>query len=190
METLRTFIALELPEQVKEKLARLQQKFMDSTSGVRWVKPDNIHLTLKFLGSTRVKKVEEVSMILDRIAQGVSPFVLNVGGIGAFPNPKNPKVIWAGIQANACCAHFQERLETALAAAGFSREDRPFSPHLTIGRLKDGRMRKELGSLLEEFSNEHIGRFEASHVVFFRSDLEPAGPVYARIKDIELVAKK
>ena len=190
METLRTFIALELPEQAKKKLSLLQQKFMEGTAGVKWVKPDNIHLTLKFLGSTREDKAEEVSRVLEQAAQGVSPFVFDIAGIGAFPNTKNPKVLWAGLSADERLSAFQEGLETALAAIGFSREDRPFSPHLTFGRLKDGRARKELSGLLEKLSNENIGRVEASHVIFFRRDLQPSGPVYSAIKDIELSAKK
>jgi len=188
METLRTFIALELPGEIKDKLTRLQQRFTQRTAGVRWVKPGAMHLTLKFLGPTREDQVSGVAGVLEQTASGVAPFVFDVAGIGAFPNTRNPKVIWAGMSFDARLSTFQEQLETGLARIGFPKEKRSFSPHLTLGRVREGAARKELSSLIDEYGNENIGRVEATRVVFFRSELMPSGPVYSVLKDINLHA--
>jgi len=188
METLRTFIALELPDIVREKLVEIQRRFMQRTAGVRWVKPDAMHLTLKFLGATREDQVSGVAGVLEQTASGVAPFVVDVAGIGAFPNARNPKVIWAGISFDTRLAGFQEQLETGLARIGFPKEKRSFAPHLTLGRVREGAARKELSSIIDEYGNENIGRVEASRVIFFRSELMPSGPVYSVLKDINLHA--
>jgi 2'-5' RNA ligase len=186
MKTLRTFIALELPEDLKEKLSQIQQIFIQNTGGIRWVKPENIHLTLKFLGSTSEDKVEEVFRILEQTVRGFPCFAFTVSGLGAFPNPRNPKVIWAGIQANSQLFSFQKQLEDGLSSIGFSREKRSFSPHLTLGRVKDPQVRKNLRDILEKYIDEDWGNYEASWIIFYRSDLKPAGPVYSILKKIEL----
>jgi 2'-5' RNA ligase len=188
METLRTFIALELPAEILERLARLQQRLMQRCSGVRWVKPGAMHLTLKFLGPTREDQVSGVAGVLEQAARGAAPFQLEVAGIGAFPNTRNPKVIWAGIGFDTRLADFQEQLEAGLARIGFPKEKRSFAPHLTLGRVREGAARKELGSLIDEYGSEAIGRVAAERVVFFRSELMPAGPVYSVLSDINLHA--
>ncbi len=187
MESIRTFIALELPAELKAVLARMQKTFMQSTAGVKWVRPEAIHLTLKFLGATSMEKVDMVCGVLDHLTRDVAPFSFDATGMGAFPNSRNPKVIWAGLQVEDRLKVFQEELETALADKGFAAEDRPFAPHLTLGRLKDGLARKDIAGLIERFSSEHFGRFEADHVIFFKSELKPSGPVYKAIKDITLM---
>ena len=186
METIRTFIALEIPEDLKETLSHIQQKFIQKTGGTRWVKPENIHLTLKFLGPTREDKVGEVCRVLEQTARGISRFTFNVSGLGAFPNTRNSKVIWAGIETDKQLFSFQEKLEDALSSVGFPREKRSFSAHLTLGRVKDTRTRKDLRNILEEYSHVGLGGFEFSRVIFFRSDLQPSGPVYSVLKDIKL----
>ena len=185
MEFIRTFIALEIPEDLRETLSRVQQKLIQKTGGIRWVKPENIHLTLKFLGSTRKDKAEEVCRVLEQTAEGISPFAFNVSGVGAFPNIRNPKVIWAGINADDSLLLFQKKLEDALSSVGFPKEKRSFSPHLTLGRVKDTKARKDLRNILEKYSNEGLGSFEFLRIIFFRSDLQPSGPVYSVLKDVE-----
>ena len=187
MESIRTFIALELPAGLKAGLARMQKTFMQSTAGVKWVRPESIHLTLKFLGATSMEKVSEVCVVLDHLTRDTGPFSFDVTGMGAFPNSRNPKVIWAGMQVEDRLNAFHQNLETALAAMGFAAEDRPFAPHLTLGRLRDGLARKDIAGLIEQFSAERFGRFEADHIIFFKSELKPSGPVYSALKDILLL---
>jgi 2'-5' RNA ligase len=186
MELIRTFIALELPGQLKQKLSEVQQMFMQRVSGVRWVRPEQIHLTLKFLGATARDKVPAVGSVLETVAGDGGPFLFSVAGLGAFPNSRNPKVVWAGITTDDCLARFQQQLEEGLSSLGFGREDRPFAPHLTLGRVRDGRSRRELRELLEQHSQNELGSFSASRLIFFRSDLQPSGPVYTILKEIEL----
>ncbi|MCX5899785.1 MAG: RNA 2',3'-cyclic phosphodiesterase [Proteobacteria bacterium] len=187
MESIRTFIALELPDELKMSLARLQKTFMQSTAGVKWVRPESVHLTLKFLGATSMEKVGTVCRVLERLARDVSPFFFEVSGIGAFPNSRNPKVLWAGLRVEDRLKAFQEALETELADIGFATEGRPFAPHLTLGRIRDGLVRKDIAGLIERFSAERFGGFTSDHIIFFKSDLKPSGPVYEAIKDITLM---
>lgn len=186
MDSIRTFIALELPEELKTSLGRLQAALRDLVPGVKWVRPENMHLTLKFLGDTSPGRVAPVASVLERLAAGRAPFFFDAAGIGAFPNCRNPKVLWAGLQAGQSLNLFYGELEAALADLGFAREARPFAPHLTLGRLRDGRARKALAGLLEQYGSERFGRFAADRIVFFKSDLRPSGPVYEALKSITL----
>ncbi|MBN2108238.1 MAG: RNA 2',3'-cyclic phosphodiesterase [Deltaproteobacteria bacterium] len=187
MESIRTFIALELPAGLKAVLARMQKTFMQRSAGVKWVRPESIHLTLKFLGATSMEQVDRVCGVLDHLTRNVEPFPFDVTGLGAFPNSRNPKVIWAGMQVEGRLKAFHQELETALAAVGFAAEDRAFAPHLTLGRLRDGLARKDVAGLIEQFSSEQFGRFEGDHIIFFKSELKPSGPVYMALKDITLL---
>jgi 2'-5' RNA ligase len=154
---------------------------------VRWVKPDNIHLTLKFLGPTDEGLVEPISAILANLCRRVPPFRPQIAGLGAFPNSRNPKVVWVGMPGGMIeLAAFQQLLEDALAHLGFAREKRLFSPHLTLGRVKEGRGKKELEQLIEEYRNKDLGTVAADTIVFFKSDLQPSGPVYSALKTIRL----
>ena len=187
MAKIRTFIALELPQELKKALADLQAELRSRTDCVRWVKPEQIHLTLKFLGPTEEGLVEPVARILSNLAQGVTPFRTQIAGLGAFPNSRNPKIIWVGMpgdQGN--LLQFQEQLEDALAHVGFAKEKRPFSPHLTLGRVKEGKGKRELEQLIETYQSKDLGSFAADTIVFFRSDLHPTGPVHSVLKIIKL----
>jgi len=187
MAKIRTFIALELPQELKKALADLQAELRSRTDCVRWVKPEHIHLTLKFLGPTEEGLVEPVARILSNLAQGVTPFRTQIAGLGAFPNSRNPKVIWVGMpgdQGN--LLQFQEQLEDALAHVGFAKEKRSFSPHLTLGRVKEGKGKRELEQLIETYQSKDLGKFAADTIFFFRSDLHPTGPVYSALKTIKL----
>jgi len=185
MEKIRTFIALEIPDELRRKLCLVQKQCMQRIEGVKWVNPDTIHLTLKFLGSIRCDRVEAVCTAMAQAAEGVGPFCFTVTGLGAFPSVRNPKVVWAGIQDDRI-VRFQKKIEEALCPAGFSREQRPFTPHLTIGRVRVARAKHGLRTVLEEFSREVLGSFESSRLSFIQSDLQPAGPVYTVLKDIDL----
>jgi 2'-5' RNA ligase len=187
MAKIRTFIALELPEALKKAFANLQARLREQTDCVRWVRPDHIHLTLKFLGPTDEGLVEPVSRILENISKSAPPFSLMMAGIGAFPNTRNPKVVWAGMQGPIdTLIKFQASLEQALSVVGFAQEKRPFAPHLTLGRVKDSRGKKNLEMVLEKFKAQEIGTYTADTIVFYRSDLQPAGPIYSALKTIQL----
>jgi 2'-5' RNA ligase len=176
-----------LPEDLKRGLQKLQDTVGKHTYCVRWVKPDNIHLTLKFLGEIDESQVVPIGRILDNMTSGMAPFKLQVKGLGAFPNARNPKVIWMGMDDNQQrLVFFQEKLEETLAAIGFTPEKRDYSPHLTLGRVKDSRGKRDIEQIIEKYKNEDLGYFTADTIIFFQSDLQPSGPVYSSLKTIQL----
>jgi 2'-5' RNA ligase len=187
MAKIRSFIALDLPEDLKKGLQNLQDKARKHTDCVRWVKPDNIHLTLKFLGAIEESQVDPIARILENMTTGIAPFKLQVKGFGAFPNARSPKVIWVGMDDNQeRVVLFQEKLEETLAAIGFAPEKRTYSPHLTLGRVKESRAKRDIEQLIEKYKDEDLGYFTAGSIVFYRSDLQPSGPVYSSLKTIQL----
>ena len=185
MEYFRTFIALEIKENIKELLAEVQHKIGSEIGGIKWVKPNNLHLTLKFLGPTREDKIEDISDILEDIVGSFTRFNVSVSGFGAFPSSHNPKVIWAGLKADDVLYKIQKDIDISLESLGFVKEKRPFSPHLTIGRLRDSRAKKKLRDALEQIRTEP-GSFEAEKITFYKSGLMPEGPVYTGLKSVKL----
>ena len=185
MEYYRTFIALEIKENIKELLSGVQRKIGSGIGGIKWVKPNNLHLTLKFLGPTREDKIEYISDILEDTAGGFTRFNVSVSGFGAFPSSHNPKVIWAGLKADDVLYKIQKDIDISLESLGFVKEKRPFSPHLTIGRLRDSRAKKKLRDALEQIRTEP-GSFEAEKITFYKSGLMPEGPVYTGLKSVKL----
>lgn len=185
MEHFRTFIALEIKENIKELLASVQQKIGSKTGGIKWVKPRNMHLTLKFLGPTREDIIEDISDILENAAEGLNSFNVSVSGLGAFPSSNNPKVIWAGLKVDDVLYKIQKDIDISLESLGFAKEKRPFSPHLTIGRVRDSRTKKTLRDVFEQVRTEPRS-FEAENITFYKSELMQEGPVYTVLKSVKL----
>jgi len=135
-EIIRTFIAIELPENIHNKLQKLQDDLRASMPDVRWTKPTNIHLTLKFLGDVEASRIDRIGEILKGIARNYSPFEMNLAGIGAFPNSRKPSIIWTGVEKGAGqLIEIAKNIESAMEKIGFPKEKRPFKPHLTVGRI-------------------------------------------------------
>ena len=192
---LRTFIAIELPEPVKEALHGLNGRLRDSGARATWVKPENMHLTLRFLGEVEAERVEKLAAILTDACQGKPPFTLAVRGIGAFPNPRKPEVIWAGAEPlEGPLAEVRIAAENAARAIGLPPDDKAFRAHLTLARLRDRRAAKALevggwtvGSRLREYLERErdfaAGEFTVRSVSLFSSELTPHGPVYRRLEE-------
>lgn len=186
MEIYRTFIALELSAAVKKSLARVQQRIGSKTGGIKWVKPENMHLTLKFLGATAADKISAVAAVLSRAAAGVTGFPVSVSGFGAFPSRNNPKVVWAGLETGDVLLTLQKEIDLRLEPLGFQREKKPFSPHLTLGRVRDAKAKKVLRTMFEKIPSDPIGSFTVEQLTFYKSELMPQGPVYGILKQINL----
>lgn len=183
MTQIRSFIAIELSPPIKVKIEEIQNKLKSSTSDVRWVRTEGIHLTLKFLGNIEEERIPEISDIITQSTTDVTPFSLTVRTIGAFPNEKNPKVIWVGTEdESGTLVRLQQALENRLARIGFKTEKRAFSPHLTLGRLKSPKGKRELTQMLEEDKHRECGTFEAQEVCLFKSKLTPGGAIYTKLK--------
>ncbi len=192
METIRTFIAIELNDDLRRALARTQAQFQRerAAQAVRWVAPASIHLTLKFLGDTPVAQIPALTDALRAACVGVAPFTLTLAGAGAFPNTRKPNVVWIGVTGQAhVAAQLARQIEDACAALGLAREARPFTPHLTLGRLKRDAAPTERRAVGEEIERAHIatlGMLRVERVSLMQSDLRPTGSVYTQVAAVEL----
>ncbi|MCS7247738.1 MAG: RNA 2',3'-cyclic phosphodiesterase [Anaerolineales bacterium] len=182
-QVLRAFIAIELPSGVQQRLGRVIQRLQDQLRGVaiRWVKPQNLHLTLKFLGEVSLNNLELIKEILAREAAQVPSFEFSIGELGAFPNAKRPRVLWLHVTAPPPLLALQRSLDLQTARLGYLSEEREYSPHLTIGRVNRQISQTELNRITLLLQEAHLGLDEVVSVTFltlFRSDLHPDGSVY------------
>jgi 2'-5' RNA ligase len=147
----------------------------------------NIHITLKFFGQIAEAQVEPIVQAAGDIARWQQPFTLKVAGVGAFPSVKNPRVVWLGVEGDLnLMAGFYRQLETAFAGLGFPPEDRSFSPHLTLGRVKSAKGRVELSRCLTTLPPVESEPFQISEMILYRSNLTPQGATYVPLKVIRL----
>lgn len=186
MSLLRAFIAVEIPLEIHKAIEKQTAPIRAALnkSLVHWVPTDNIHLTLKFLGDVSPTNLEMLAQMLNVEVSQHQAFEMGFGGLGAFPNPRRPRVIWIGIQAPAGLEALQHGIEAAAAILGYPAEKRPFSPHLTIGRVKQkinpAGMQK-IRTALEETQVTSLGTTQMTAVHLFKSDLKPTGAVYTRL---------
>lgn len=174
----RTFIAMDIPSsnEIKECLKTMSGRL--NNEKIKWTDPDNLHLTLKFLGDTKEDLISDISEKLRRISSDLSVFTVLIAGAGVFRNLRDPRIIWLGIQENSILAHMKNLIENNLSPLGFPPEKRGFSPHLTIGRIKFLRDRKNLEELLEIFNNKTIIKFDVTEIIYYESLLKKEGPEY------------
>ena len=188
---IRSFLAIELPRTILKKIEGVQKDLKASNADVRWVHPEKIHLTLKFFGAVEESKIEAIARSIDEPVRTTFPFLLKARGVGAFPNLKNPRVIWMGlVDDEEILSSFQKRLETEMEKAGVEPEERPFRPHLTLGRVNSSRGKNELAARIDPRREEEFGSFQVEKVVLFRSDLRPTGPIYTPLKELKLGGSK
>jgi 2'-5' RNA ligase len=190
-EQIRSFIAIELSEEAKKGLARLRKELeRDECKFVKWVDPGGIHLTLKFLGNIPAKRVAEITEAMEKAAQGISPFHLEISGLGAFPSLKQARVFWVGIGGETDkLSTLQQNIDSALAALGFAKEERPFVPHLTLARIREGASppeRRSFGELVGSTTFEDKYPVAVEAVRLMRSQLMPAGAIYTCLSVVGL----
>lgn len=184
---LRSFLAIELPRTILNKIEEVQEDLKLSHADIRWVNPEKIHLTLKFFGNVEESRIEPIVRSIEGPIRTSSPFPLMVRGMGAFPHLKNPRVIWIGlVDGGEKLTLLQKQLENQFEKFGFLTEDRPFHPHLTLGRVKSSRGKEELVKRMEKHKEEEFGDFQVERLVLFKSDLRPTGPIYTPLKEIKL----
>jgi 2'-5' RNA ligase len=182
MPTVRAFIAIQLHTDVLARIGQVQDQLKREVPPgvVRWVRPGGIHLTLKFLGEVPTTAVGDISVAMKGACGPHAPFALSIGGMGCFPNPYRPRVIWVGIdEPSGALTRLQQDIERAVEPLGFPPEGRPFHPHLTLGRVK-GRDRAALHTLGDRICSASVdlGRMEVASVHLIRSQLLPGGAVY------------
>jgi len=190
-EQIRSFIAIELPEEAREGLARLRKELeRDEHKFVKWVDLGGIHLTLKFLGNIPSKRVAEITEAIEEAVQGISPFHLEISGLGTFPSLRQVRVFWVGIGGEVDkLSRLQQNIDSALAALGFAKEERSFVPHLTLARIRQGASppeRRSFGELVGSTIFEDKYHVEVGAISLMRSQLTPAGAIYTRLSVVGL----
>lgn len=185
LEPLRTFIAFKLPEKLIAALKTVQDRLESlgfDPRCVRWVRPENIHLTLKFLGAVDPADRDPVSGALSDAAGSYGPFTYSAKGLGVFPGIHRPRVLWVGLSGEIeRIAGFQKQLDQHLSALGYPEERRPFRGHLTLGRVKGKIDPKKLLDALGSFPAFASEPVIADRVIWFKSDLRPSGAVYTEL---------
>jgi len=190
MEQIRSFIAIELPDELRLEIGRLQAQLKSgSQPWVKWVNPDSIHLTLKFLGNIAVDRIDEITRAMEEAAQTVPPFHLEIKDVGAFPNLKRVQVVWVGISGEVDkLGQLQQRIESNLERLGFAPESRPFTAHLTLARLRNQASldeRQRFGQLIAD-TRFQAGTIEVDAISLMRSQLTREGAIYSRISLVGL----
>ena len=191
MEQVRSFIAIKLPDELKRGLTQLQAQLkLGNQPSVKWVDPNSIHLTLKFLGNVPVDRIDNITGAMEKAAQGISPFHLEVKDLGVFPNLRRVQVVWVGISGQVeRLSQLQQRIESNLAPLGFAPESRPFTPHLTLARLRDRTLpdeRQRFGQLIADTRFEAVYTFTVEAISLMRSQLTREGAIYSRISSAGL----
>lgn len=182
---LRAFIAIEIPEQIVAKIAAQTAELRRAVGhSVRWVAATNFHLTLKFLGDIASSQVEPLARALEAETRKHPPFEIGVGGFGAFPNLRRPRILWVGVLAPSILGTLTHQIDQILQPLGQSAESKKFSPHLTVGRVRESVSPAEaqtLGRALQDLQIGQLGTFAARSIHLFHSELQQGGPVYTRL---------
>jgi 2'-5' RNA ligase len=188
MSRIRTFIAVDPGRAVRDRLVELQQDLGRAGRGMKWVEPENLHVTLLFLGEVDDREVPDVCRAVTDSCAARDAFVLTVAGVGCFGSPRRPRTVWAGLTGGAPeLVALHDALEPPLMELGcYRREDRPFTPHLTLGRVQGGRVAAGLGDALLRFRGWRGGSTEVHEVLVMSSELRPAGPVYTVLSRAKL----
>ena len=185
--TIRTFIAIELPPPVISLLVKVQKDLQSMGIRAKWVRPQNIHLTLKFLGNINPGDIAKIGEAMADAVGEFAPFDLVAEGVGVFPGINRPRVIWVGLKGQVQLLFaLRHRLEDNLAALGYRKEKRPFKGHLTLGRFSKSVSPKTIRQIMQEFGTTDGEEFTARHVILFKSDLKPTGAVYSQLRQAVL----
>ena len=180
---MRVFIAVDLPNEIRKQLKELQRELRPLTNSARWVAPESIHITLKFLGEVPEKRIEQVDGALAGLTW--KPFTVNVHSVGFFPGARSPRVFWAGMEAPTM-QELTEELDARMERLGFDKEKRKFRPHITLARAKDSRIDAPLVAAAARYAEHDFGSFTADRIYLFQSTLKPAGASYTKIKEYPL----
>lgn len=183
--TIRAFLAMDPPPEVLRRIADIQEVLKKTLRGsISWVRPEGIHLTLKFFGDMAAEDIQPISEVVSRQAAETRPLHLNIKGLGVFPGIRRPRVLWLGVGGEvARLIALQGVLDQGFETCGIKKEERPFRAHLTLARIKSPQGLSGLDKVLEEKEAESAGSFEAKGLILFKSDLTPKGAIYTVLAD-------
>ena len=176
-----------MPEELKAKISGIQDKLKTAGVDASWTRQEGMHLTLKFLGETDDKRIPEIEKALNMAVDGIAPFLLSVSGTGVFPDMRRPRVVWIGLNEDGSnLIRLQKGVEEELRKIGFQSEDRRFTPHITLGRIRSNKNMDKLLKLVEEEKSSELGGFNVSEVHLIKSELKPSGAVYTELYSVML----
>lgn len=187
---MRLFIAIEIAPAIRDKLTAFISELKPTIANASWARPEGLHITLKFLGNVQDEKHAAIESALNTVK--AERFSLAIANIGIFPNPRSPRVLWAGIDSGAELASLAAKIDDVLNPLGFERERRAFSPHVTLARFKDGKGKPKLDAVLSSASNPEgariwpFGTMAATHFHLYESKLSPQGARYSKLASFEL----
>lgn len=200
MEPLRLFIAIELNDALRNQLKQLQKQLQDAhvranvAKAVRWTAPQNIHSTLKFLGNADRAGIPALTSVLQHAVQHINPFELTAQGLGCFPNMRRPNLVWVGLEGDLQTAALLARqIDDECYGLNFAREERGFTPHLTIGRVRreaSQTERQTIGQVVQSFPVTTFGTIAVDAVHLISSQLRPEGPVYTTLARVPISTAK
>ena len=183
---MRTFIAIDFSPAIIDRIAEVIKYFKTQTpdQALKWVSPENLHLTIKFLGDGPDKNIDSIKALISGTLQGKKAFNISVEGLGMYPNQNKPRVIWLGIKDYQPLSAIHKALDQALVEANVERDRRGFSPHLTIARIRgrtDFSTAQEIGKTLSQFKVDSLGSCLVEKVCLYKSVLTPEGPIYTKL---------
>jgi RNA 2',3'-cyclic 3'-phosphodiesterase len=190
VEGVRAFVAVEVAEVIRSRIAKLYESLADHHFPVRWVRPEGIHLTLKFLGQVPCTDLPRIMEAITKGTAGSAPFTMTVQGFGVFPNFRRPRVLWVGLtgQIDALKA-LQESIDREFEKIGFEKENRPFSPHVTIGRVQENARPSAILSMGEELKDVrpgNLGTWTVGGLRLMRSQIQRGGAIYSALEEFNL----
>lgn len=180
---IRSFLAFELPQDIKKVISEVSRSVKELPLGLRWIKRDNIHLTVVFMGNVRDDKIESIGETGKKICARFDPFFVSAGGLGFFGSRRHPRVLWMGLDGDVRrMGRFRDALQKALRPFGIKTEKRGFKPHLTLGRFKKGaRPWPHLDHTISEYADLKGRTCTLKELALFKSDLKPGGAVYTKL---------
>ena len=184
---MRCFVAISLPEELKASISGIQERLKTAGADVSWTRQEGMHLTLKFLGEVEEKMIPNIERALDMAVDGITTFTLSVSGMGIFPDMRRPRVVWIGLKEEGDnLIRLHKGVDEELKKTGFPSEDRRFTPHITLGRIRSNRNIEKLLKLIDAEKGVDSGSFEVSDLHLIKSELKPSGAVYTELYSVML----
>lgn len=179
MDKIRIFLAVKIPKDLQDKVLEIQKQLKKQNPDVKWVEPENFHYNLKFFGHVTGSELNKIQQAVKKVIKKHEPFSIEIAGIGTFPSPTSPRVIWLGTKKGTNeITDLANELDDEFSKSGFEAESRPFRPHLTLGRIRSTQNKQNLIKKIRDIEHINIGAFEVNEVVIFQSKLSRAGPTY------------
>jgi 2'-5' RNA ligase len=184
---LRLFLAIDIPSEIREGLTKIQNHFKSLDLDASWVRPGNIHLTLKFLGSTEPEKISQIVDIMNTCVKSTAPISLSLNEVGGFPNLKQPRVLWVGLaDAQGSLVSAQKNMDRNLAKLGFEADKKIFFPHLTLARIKSPKGRQAIKHKVASLQMGEKKTFSVTSIKLYKSELTPRGAIYTSLHEFNI----